>query len=106
MQEVLQECLEAEMTQALGAASGERTAARLGYRTGYYRRGLVTRIGKLDLWVRALGDPAPAAEAEESSMSQHAIKRSAHHLQNRSMCGRSPRRAYRAPKDGLILVEQ
>ena len=48
---VLQEVLEAEMTDALGAAKGERTAARLGYRAGYYSRTLVTRIGKLELRV-------------------------------------------------------
>ena len=51
VQEALQECLEAEMTEALGAESGERTAGRLGYRAGYYSRGLVTRIGKLELRV-------------------------------------------------------
>ena len=39
------------MTEALGAGSGERTAGRLGYRSGYYSRGLVTRIGKLELRV-------------------------------------------------------
>jgi Transposase, Mutator family len=38
---VLQELLEAEMTEALGAAKGERTPARLGYRAGYYARTLV-----------------------------------------------------------------
>ncbi len=48
---VLQEVLEAEMTDALGAAKGERTAARLGYRAGYYSRTLVTRVGKLELRV-------------------------------------------------------
>ena len=48
---VMQEVLEAEMTDALGAGKGERTAARLGYRTGYYPRTLVTRVGKLELRV-------------------------------------------------------
>jgi transposase-like protein len=48
---VLQELLEVEMTEALGAAKGERTAARLGYRSGYYGRTLVTRVGKLELRV-------------------------------------------------------
>jgi transposase-like protein len=48
---VMQEMLEAEMTDALGAEKGERTAARLGYRSGYYTRTLVTRIGKLELRV-------------------------------------------------------
>jgi putative transposase len=47
----LQEVLEAEMSDALGASPGERTADRVGYRSGYYSRGLVTRIGKLELRV-------------------------------------------------------
>jgi Transposase, Mutator family len=38
---VMQEMLEAEMTDALGAGKGERTAARLGYRSGYYARTLI-----------------------------------------------------------------
>jgi putative transposase len=42
---VLQEVLEAEMTDALGAAKSERTTARLGYRAGHYRRTLITRVG-------------------------------------------------------------
>ena len=48
---VMQEMLEAEMADALGAEKGERTAARLGYRSGYYSRTLVTRVGKLELRV-------------------------------------------------------
>ena len=36
---VMQEILEAEMTDALQAEKGERTAARLGYRSGYYYPG-------------------------------------------------------------------
>ena len=48
---VMQEMLETEMTDALGAEKGERSAARLGYRSGYYSRTLVTRVGKLELRV-------------------------------------------------------
>lgn len=48
---VMQEMLEAEMDEALGAGKGERTADRLGYRSGYYTRTLVTRVGKLELRV-------------------------------------------------------
>jgi len=48
---VLQEVLEAEMTEALGAAKGERAEGRLGYRSGHYSRSLVTRIGKIELRV-------------------------------------------------------
>jgi transposase-like protein len=47
----LQEVLEAEMTEAVGAAKGERTPARVGYRSGYYGRTLITRVGKLELRV-------------------------------------------------------
>jgi putative transposase len=48
---VSQEVLEAEMTQAAGAEKSERTEGRLGYRSGYYTRGLVTRLGKIELRV-------------------------------------------------------
>src|SRR6266446_4324199 len=47
----LQEVLQAEMTEVLGAEKGERTAGRLGYRSGYYGRTLITRVGKLELRV-------------------------------------------------------
>ena len=46
---VIQEFLEAEMAQAVGAEKGERVEGRLGYRSGYYSRSLVTRVGKLEL---------------------------------------------------------
>ena len=48
---VIQEMLEAEMTDALGAGKSERTPDRLGYRAGYYGRTLITRVGKLELRV-------------------------------------------------------
>jgi transposase-like protein len=51
MREALQTVLEGEMTEFLGAAPGERTDSRNGYRAGYYSRNLVTRIGKLELAV-------------------------------------------------------
>jgi len=51
LQEALQAVLEAEMTEALQAEKGERTGARLSYRSGYYERRLVTRVGVLELRV-------------------------------------------------------
>jgi transposase-like protein len=51
MREALQTVLEGEMTEFLGASPGERTEQRQGYRSGYYSRNLVTRIGKLELSV-------------------------------------------------------
>jgi len=51
VQQVLQEVLEAEMEETVGARKGERTEGRLGYRSGYYGRGLVTRVGRIELRV-------------------------------------------------------
>ena len=51
IQEVVQQVLEAEMDEALGAEKSERTPARLGYRSGHYPRTLITRVGKLELEV-------------------------------------------------------
>jgi len=35
------------MSEAVGAEKSERTEGRQGYRSGYYRRSLVTRVGKI-----------------------------------------------------------
>jgi putative transposase len=51
VQIAVQEFLEAEMNQALGAAKGERSEGRLGYRSGHYPRKLITRAGTLELRV-------------------------------------------------------
>jgi transposase-like protein len=51
VEKALQEVLEADMDEAVGAQKGERTESRLGYRAGYYTRTLVTRVGKLALRV-------------------------------------------------------
>src|SRR5690606_6467544 len=51
VREAMQALLEAEMDEMIGAAKSERTPARLGYRSGYYSRTLVTRVGKLELRV-------------------------------------------------------
>src|SRR5881296_2077062 len=39
------------MEEAVEASKSERTAKRQGYRSGYYGRTLVTRVGKLELRV-------------------------------------------------------
>ena len=48
---LVQAALESEMTEAIGAAKGERSETRLAYRSGYYSRSLVTRVGTLELRV-------------------------------------------------------
>jgi putative transposase len=51
VEEVVQQILEAEMDEALGAEKSERTPNRRGYRSGRYPRTLITRVGKLELRV-------------------------------------------------------
>jgi transposase-like protein len=51
VQTVLQEMLEGEMTEALGAGKSIRSDGRVGYRSGHYSRTLITRVGKLELRV-------------------------------------------------------
>ncbi|MCS3632489.1 transposase-like protein [Salinibacter ruber] len=47
----MNEILQAEMTEHLGAEPGEQTDDRRGYRNGSYERTLTTRIGSLKLEV-------------------------------------------------------
>jgi putative transposase len=51
VEEAVQQTLEAEMDEALGAEKSERTPNRRGYRSWYYQRTLITRVGKLELRV-------------------------------------------------------
>ncbi len=51
VQSVMQEVLEAEMQEHLGAGRYERASGRQGYRSGSYTRSLVTRVGKIELRV-------------------------------------------------------
>ena len=51
VQIAVQEFLEAEMNECLGAAKSERTEGRLGFRSGHYPRKLITRAGTLELRV-------------------------------------------------------
>lgn len=49
VRETIQQILACEMDEALGAGHGERTEDRQGYRSGYYERSFITRVGKLEL---------------------------------------------------------
>ena len=52
VQETLNEVLESEMTEFLGAGKSERTKTRQGgYRSGYYRRDLTMKVGEIELRV-------------------------------------------------------
>ena len=49
LESMLNQLLQAEMTEPLKAAPGERTDQRKGYRNGRYQRKLTTRVGTLEL---------------------------------------------------------
>ena len=51
VQETLNEVLEREMMEFLGAGKSERTQTRQGYRSGYYRRDLTMKVGEIELIV-------------------------------------------------------
>jgi len=51
IQKLVQEALESEIEEYLGAGPYERTSGRRGYRSGTYTRGLWTRVGKIELRV-------------------------------------------------------
>ena len=51
LEPILNQILQAEMTDHLGAEPGERTDERQGYRNGSYERQLTTRVGTLELEV-------------------------------------------------------
>ena len=78
----LQEVLKAEMTEALGAEKSERAVGRLGYRSGYYGRTLITRIGKLELRV-----PQDRAGLEFEELERPGADRVLAHVTCRHMAG-------------------
>ena len=51
LEPLLNQILQAKMTEYLGAESGERTDTRQGYRNGSYERTLTTRVGTIELEV-------------------------------------------------------
>src|SRR4051812_35269925 len=85
IQQVVQQVLESEMDETLGAEKGERTANGLGYRSGYYGRTLVTRVGSLSCGCRKTGK---AVSARRCSSATSAARR--------RWWRRSPRCMYKA----------
>jgi transposase-like protein len=51
LENVMNEMMEAELTEHIGAEPSEQTSGRRGYRNGHYRRKLTTRVGTLELEV-------------------------------------------------------
>ena len=51
LERVMNEMMEAELTEHIGAGPSEQTDDRRGYRNGHYQRKLTTRVGTLELEV-------------------------------------------------------
>jgi predicted house-cleaning noncanonical NTP pyrophosphatase (MazG superfamily) len=51
LENVMNEMMEAELTEHIGAGPSEQTSDRRGYRNGHYQRELTTRVGTLELEV-------------------------------------------------------
>ena len=105
VKEALDQILQAEMTDFLGAAPSERSASRLGYRAGYYERGLITRVGKIELRVpRDRSGEFSTALFERFQRSEKALV-SARWRCTCKACPRARRRQYRgAVRAGLRRV--
>jgi transposase-like protein len=57
LQPILNQLLQAEMTEHLRAEPGERTDQRRGWRNGSYKRQLTTRVGTLCAGIPAMEVP-------------------------------------------------
>jgi len=84
---VMQEMLEAEMDETLGASKSERTSEYLGYRSGHYGRTLMPRVGKLELRVPQDRSGHFSTELFER---YHRSERSAVLFYNVGVCATSP----------------
>src|SRR5215469_11339127 len=84
LQALAQAALQAEMTETIGAAKGERTEARLAYRSGYYSRSLITRVGTLaEMYVQGVSTRKVKAVTE--ALCGHAFSASAISTINKSL---------------------
>jgi transposase-like protein len=68
----LEALLAAEMSEVLGVKKGERSYARLGYRSGYYQCLLITRVAIVEL--RVPQDRAGRFSTELFGRHQHSEK--------------------------------
>lgn len=97
---VMWEVLEAEIDEALGAAKGERTPERLGYRSGHYRRTQITRVGKLEL--RVSQDPGALLQRiERHQRSERALVATLAEMYLQGVC--RPGRSRRLPSSFAVM---
>lgn len=90
VQEAVQAMLEVEMAECLQAGKHECSDHRLGYRSGYYRRRLLTRVGMLVL--RVPQDRAGQFSTQAFEQYQRSEKALAAALAQMYVSGGSPRK--------------
>jgi transposase-like protein len=90
MKQALEQVLDGEMSEALGAGKSERNEGRLGYRSGYYGRSLITRVGKLEL--RVPQDPQGRFRTEVFARYQRSEKALVHAVMEMYIQGVSTRK--------------
>ena len=75
LQALVEAALKAEMIETIGAAKGERSATRLAYRSGYYGRSLITRVGILPVRRVAVGRsyPVPDYRGEPDELARFSV---------------------------------
>ena len=104
---VIQEFLKHEMTQSDQVTKGERVEGRSSYRSGYYPRSLITRVGKLEL--RSSSGPQRTVFHRESSAISAAEKALVAALAEMYIQGVSTRKVKAMSKDcgrGLARVDR
>jgi hypothetical protein len=67
---VVQQLMEAEVSELIGAEHGERSEARLTHRNGYRPRSWATRAGEIELAIPS-SVAAPISRASSSDVSAH-----------------------------------
>ena len=101
---IVQATLEAEMTEAVSAEKSERTPARLSYRSGYYSRCLITRVGTLEL--RVPQDRQGRFSTELFERYQRAEKALVAALVEMYVKASRPVRSRRSPKTYVVITFQ
>ena len=101
---VMQEVLDAEMDEALGAGKSERTPDRLGYRSGHYGRTLITRVGKLEL--RVPQDRSGHFSTELFERYQRSERALVATLAEMYVQGCRPERSRRSPKSSAAMLSR
>jgi hypothetical protein len=87
-------------------ASGERTSARLGYRSGYYTRTLITWVGKLEPRAYRRENRARSGRSEAPNSAVPEFQMPAIALAGKGRPGQSANAFFHAGSCRLVLTRQ